>query len=509
MDLAIRRVYRPPPALALTRPPARSSSFHSVSKALHPPPSHQLPPAASFASLSSLTLSSPMCIPCPPPRASPLASLSHLHELLLSLILPYLPLPSIFPLNSVCRSFRLALHHTGTLSNLDLSNPSTPKSLSFLTTALRSSTQSMRTMNLSNCPLPLPDLLHPLLPSFTSLYNLDLSSCPSIQDPTVLEISRHLPSTLRVLSLKFLNLSDASLLPLVASCSILEVLDLTGVALSDAAGVAVGRCLPMLKSLYIRSSLSLTEQTVQAIGDGCKKLEKLTLWDCLKLSDPSAIQSLVHLQALNLHGCFNLSDAAWQSLADESLPQLTMICVAECHRLGDGFVASLARSAPLLRHLNVRYLRKLTDDGLASLISLKHLSTLDVSFCQKITPEALANLIEFGAGLQELRLFGCLQIDTHNMDRCLRRVIEWPVSCLALLDLRNTGVKGGMDWIVGATGNNGDDGGGSDDDDEYGFIVGDEEQGGGDASFASFVPFAEGPDMFFTRATTISFTTQH
>ena len=94
-----------------------------------------------------------------------------------------------------------------------------------------------------------------------------------------------------------------------------------------------------------------------------------------------------------------------------ALRALRTLIVAECHKLGDGFVASLVENVPNLQHLNLRYLRRVTDESLYVIArKAKFLYSLDVSFCTKISAEAIGSLLFSLPGLSELHLFNCTQV---------------------------------------------------------------------------------------------------
>jgi len=171
----------------------------------------------------------------------------------------------------------------------------------------------------------------------------------------------------------------------------------------------------------------------------CRNLSKVTFWGCAKFDNVSLqtlckITSLVHL---NITACFNITDAEDAEWCIPDLPNLRSLVAAECHRLGDKFVNVVATKCRNLTFFDIRYLRKVTDAGILALIDLPRLYCLDVSFVTKVTAEALGLVLEFGAGLAELRAFSCIQLGNENVERCLKGGTRGEEH-LSVLDLRRT-----------------------------------------------------------------------
>jgi hypothetical protein len=106
-----------------------------------------------------------------------------------------------------------------------------------------------------------------------------------------------------------------------------------------------------------------------------------------------------------------------------------------------------------LSHLNLRYCKRLTDNGVYSIaLKLPNLYSLELSFCTRVTVAALFNLLEVrGKTLAELRIQSCRKLDIAqdpnglggdgSAGRLLLNAIRSPCneSCLSVLDLRNCG----------------------------------------------------------------------
>jgi hypothetical protein len=117
---------------------------------------------------------------------------------------------------------------------------------------------------------------------------------------------------------------------------------------------------------------------------------------------------------LNLWGCHGLENSSASLMS--SLPHLRSLCVSECHKLSDAFVVGVAESLPQLVHLQLRYVRRITDRSIDAISSrLSGLFSLDVSFCTKLTAGGLTKLLrERSDSLSELRIFSCRQLNLEG-----------------------------------------------------------------------------------------------
>lgn len=123
--------------------------------------------------------------------------------------------------------------------------------------------------------------------------------------------------------------------------------------------------------------------------------------------------------------------------------------MAECHKLGDRFVASLVEDVPNLQHLNLRYLRRITDDSLYAIArKAKNLFSLDLSFCAKLSAEAVGSLLLSLPCLSELHLFGCTQLQPEGASQFWTISLTSESSCLSVLDLRSCLAAGSVAFLT-------------------------------------------------------------
>ena len=105
-------------------------------------------------------------------------------------------------------------------------------------------------------------------------------------------------------------------------------------------------------------------------------LKRLTMINCTRYVDFSAIGSFVHLRSLNLCRCIHLSDDALVQVTT-NLAQLAELDVSFCERLST--LAGLAGLRSTLLSLNVRCV-PFDDEALVVVLSLDRLRHLDVSW---------------------------------------------------------------------------------------------------------------------------------
>lgn len=323
---------------------------------------------------------------------------------------------------------------------------------------------------------PLTDL-HPSLPHLRKLKRLDISRVPSINDETLQLISTFIGARLEVMYMKGLrHVSNEGVVHLVQSCPNLRVLDVSYLhQLEDEAGIAIGRHLTKLEVFHARDLYRWTNKSVDLITTNCKKLVQATFWGCIRLNHVSFsdMNSTAHIDdlrqadtnfntllmdpvlntfqsntliLLNLWGCHSLQNSTASLLSP--LTNLRSLCVSECHKLTDDFVIVIAQSFRQLLHLQLRYLRRITDASIEAISSmLPSLYSLDVSFCTKLSINAIAKLLqERSDSLAELRLYSCRQLNLEGgntgavmpngrrLTQALGSVRE--SSILSILDLR-------------------------------------------------------------------------
>jgi hypothetical protein len=135
------------------------------------------------------------------------------------------------------------------------------------------------------------------------------------------------------------------------------------------------------------------------------------------------------------------------------------IVLSACLLLPAVFQENLSGKVPQLKHLHMRYCKRLTDEAVNIVAkSLCHLYSLDMSFCTRLTATSIFHLLDMRSeSLSELRLNHCNQLSIgtqRHTNGTHRRTIETggsdgrlivnairshPFHCLSILDLRECG----------------------------------------------------------------------
>ena len=305
--------------------------------------------------------------------------------------------------------------HTHTTSDASTKHPHR----ALLCGLLKSSHSSLTSLVLNDFSHLNPSLdIHPTLPHLSKLKRLDISRIPSITDDTINLISAHIGERLEVLYMKGVRgVSDVGIVQLARLCNRLKVLDVSHMhQLTDKSGVAIGQNLTELETFHGRDNYKLTNNSVDLIFQNCKKLVQATFWGCIKLTHvgpDTKDLSATNIVLLNLWGCIGLTDDCVERLS--TLTNLCSLCVSECLSLTDKFVLEITKILPQLRHLQLRYLKRITDESLNAIaLRLPELFSLDLSFCTKLSVGGLSELLLGCRSLSELRLYSCAQLNVEG-----------------------------------------------------------------------------------------------
>ncbi|XP_068941869.1 F-box/LRR-repeat protein 2-like isoform X2 [Petaurus breviceps papuanus] len=224
----------------------------------------------------------------------------------------------------------------------------------------------------------------------SSLKVLDLSSCVSLTNSSLLAISANLPQ-LTVLRLAWCKeITDSGLLGLVDPG---EEKD-KGPKLSRNFG-DMGFFLPQLPPEPLTPLESPSQETpsreLTASLLMLKALQELDLTACSKLTDTSLAKVLKfpRLKQLSLSLLLELTDTGLVAVA-KGCPSLEHLALSHCNRLSDRGWAQAANIWGRLQHLNLSSCNQLTEQTLVTIgKTCRRLKVLDVSMCQGISMAAV------------------------------------------------------------------------------------------------------------------------
>jgi F-box and leucine-rich repeat protein GRR1 len=149
---------------------------------------------------------------------------------------------------------------------------------------------------------------------------------------------------------------------------------------------------------------------------GCKRIERLTLTGCSKLSDLSVAKmvegnrSLLALDVTSLEG---VTDVTMNAVADNCF-RLQGLNISACRKITDESLVNVARNCRHLKRLKFNECRQLTDKAIiAFATNCRQLLEIDLHNCSQIEDDAVTALISEGPNLRELRLAHCMRITDH------------------------------------------------------------------------------------------------
>jgi F-box and leucine-rich repeat protein GRR1 len=181
----------------------------------------------------------------------------------------------------------------------------------------------------------------------------------------------------------------------------------------------------------------------------CKRIERLTLTNCSKLTDLSLQPLIDHnraLLALDVTSLDQLTDITMLTVADNCL-RLQGLNVTGCKKLTDTSIAAIAKNCRHLKRLKFNNCIQLTDASILTVADhSRHLLEIDLCGLQHIESPSITALLSSCTHLREMRLAHCSRITDsafldipHNPD--LPRTFD-ALRILDLTDCNELGDKG-------------------------------------------------------------------
>jgi F-box and leucine-rich repeat protein GRR1 len=192
---------------------------------------------------------------------------------------------------------------------------------------------------------------------------------------------------------------------------------------------------------HLVKRLNLSSMNVQ-VSDGvllpfqnCKRVERLTLTGCQKLSDLSLVKMVTSnrsLLALDVTAIEGVTDATMNAVADNCF-RLQGLNITSCRKIGDDSLINIAQHCRHLKRLKFNECRQLTAKSIIEFArNCKQLLEIDLHGCSLIEDDAVTALISEGPNLRELRLAHCPRITDHAF---LNLPFEQTFDTLRILDL--------------------------------------------------------------------------
>uniref|UniRef100_A0A8C4MDB3 F-box and leucine-rich repeat protein 13 n=1 Tax=Equus asinus asinus TaxID=83772 RepID=A0A8C4MDB3_EQUAS len=289
-----------------------------------------------------------------------------------------------------------------------------------------------------------------------NLQELNVSDCPTLTDESMRYISEGCPGvlylnlsntnisnrTMRLLPRYFHNLQNLNLaycrkftdkglryLNLGNGCHKLIYLDLSGCTqalvercprlssivfmgaphISDCAFKALSSC--NLRKIRFEGNKRITYACFKFIDKNYPNISHIYMADCKGITDGSlrSLSPLKQLTVLNLANCVRIGDVGLRQFLDGPVSiRIRELNLNNCVHLGDASMVKLAERCPNLHYLSLRNCTHLTDIGIAYIVNIFSLLSIDLSGTD-ISDEGLITLSRHKK-LRELSLSECNKI---------------------------------------------------------------------------------------------------
>ncbi|KAH8719211.1 hypothetical protein GQ44DRAFT_688079 [Phaeosphaeriaceae sp. PMI808] len=171
----------------------------------------------------------------------------------------------------------------------------------------------------------------------------------------------------------------------------------------------------------------------------CKRVERLTLTNCTKLTDLSLVAMLENnrsLLALDVTSLDAITDQTMHALAKNAV-RLQGLNITNCKKISDESLEAVAKNCRHLKRLKLNGCSQLTDRSIiAFAMNCRYILEIDLHDCKNLLDESITTLITEGPQLRELRLAHCWKITDHAF---LRLPSEASYESLRILDLTDCG----------------------------------------------------------------------
>lgn len=212
------------------------------------------------------------------------------------------------------------------------------------------------------------------------------------------------------------QVSDGTLLGMV-ECKRIERLTLTNCCkLTDLSLQPLVDMNKSLLALDVTGLDQLTDRTLESVADNCLRLQGLNVTGCKKLTDASIVaiaRNCRHLKRLKFNNCVQLTDTAIMTIAANST-HLLEIDLYGLHNLESPAVTALLTSCPHLREMRLAHCPKITDAAFLDIPNdpdrprqFEALRILDLTDCGELGDKGVNKIIQTCPRLRNLILAKC------------------------------------------------------------------------------------------------------
>ncbi|XP_046525945.1 dynein regulatory complex subunit 6 isoform X4 [Equus quagga] len=330
------------------------------------------------------------------------------------------------------RTMRLLPRYFHNLQNLNLAycRKFTDKGLRYLN--LGNGCHKLIYLDLSGCTQISVQGFRNVANSCTGIMHLTVNDMPTLTDNCIKALVERCPRLSSIVFMGAPHISDCAFKAL-SSCNLRKIRFEGNKRITDACFKFIDKNYPNISHIYMADCKGITDGSLRSLSP-LKQLTVLNLANCVRIGDVGLRQFLdgpvsIRIRELNLNNCVHLGDASMVKLA-ERCPNLHYLSLRNCTHLTDIGIAYIVnifsllsidlsgtdisdevfcKGSLLLEHLDVSYCPQLSDDIIKVLaIYCVCITSLSIAGCPKITDSAMEMLSAKCRYLHILDISGCV-----------------------------------------------------------------------------------------------------
>lgn len=216
------------------------------------------------------------------------------------------------------------------------------------------------------------------------------------------------------------DVSDGTVVPF-AQCKRVERLTLTNCSKLTDKGVSdLVEGNRHLQALDVSDLASLTDHTLYTVARNCPRLQGLNITGCSNVTDESLLvvsQNCRQIKRLKLNGVSEVTDRSIQSFA-ENCPAILEIDLHDCKLVTSASVTALLTTLRHLRELRLAHCVEINDSAFLKLpehLTFDSMRILDLTACDQVKDDAVERIINASPRLRNLVLAKCRFITDRSV----------------------------------------------------------------------------------------------
>nr|XP_044625321.1 dynein regulatory complex subunit 6 isoform X3 [Equus asinus] len=308
------------------------------------------------------------------------------------------------------RTMRLLPRYFHNLQNLNLAycRKFTDKGLRYLN--LGNGCHKLIYLDLSGCTQISVQGFRNVANSCTGIMHLTVNDMPTLTDNCIKALVERCPRLSSIVFMGAPHISDCAFKAL-SSCNLRKIRFEGNKRITDACFKFIDKNYPNISHIYMADCKGITDGSLRSLSP-LKQLTVLNLANCVRIGDVGLRQFLdgpvsIRIRELNLNNCVHLGDASMVKLA-ERCPNLHYLSLRNCTHLTDIGIAYIVNIFSLLS-IDLSG-TDISDEGLITLSRHKKLRELSLSECNKITNLGVQVFCKGSLLLEHLDVSYCPQL---------------------------------------------------------------------------------------------------